>query len=155
MIGTAVLESRQCLLLKSHRMIAMHNIVKSIKHRPLNMALIPIVLVLYLLNNNYFKLHTTGIIRYFLICYFNDLICPLLFFSYANLLLLTVNREITQLWLICLIGLCASCFWEFGAPYIKATAITDPVDIVFYLTGSIIYWGMLRCSRKPQIDKGK
>ena len=79
------------------------------------------------------------------LCYFNDLICPLLFFSYANLLLLTVDKEITQLWLTCLVGLCASCFWEFGAPYIKSTAITDPIDIAFYLAGSIIYWGILRC----------
>lgn len=142
-MGTAVLQSRQCLLLKSHRMTVMHKIVKSIKQRPLNMVLISVVLVLYILNNNCFKSHTTGMIRYFLVCYFNDLICPLLFFSYANLLLLTVDKEITQLWLTCLIGLCASCFWEFGAPYIKSTAITDPIDIAFYLTGSVIYWCIL------------
>lgn len=148
-IGTAVLESWQCLLRKPHSMIAMHKIVGSVKHRPLNMVLISTVLVLYLLNNSYFKLQTTGIIRYFLVCYFNDLICPVLFFSYANLLLLTVDKEITQLWQICFIGLCASCFWEFGAPYIKLTAVTDPIDIVFYLVGSVIYWGLLRCVRKP------
>ena len=148
MIGTAVLQSRQCLLLRSHRVTVIHKIVKSIKRRPLNAVLIFVVLVLYLLNNNYFKSHTTGITRYFLVCYFNDLICPLLFFSYANLLLLTVDKEITQVWLTCLVGLCASCFWEFGAPYIKSTAITDPIDIAFYLAGSIIYWRILRCVRK-------
>ena len=148
MIGTAVLQSRQCLLLRSHCMTVMHKIIKSIKQRTLNVVLIFTILVLYLLNNNYFKSHTTGIIRYFLVCYFNDLICPLLFFSYANLLLLTVDKEITQLWLTCLVGLCASCFWEFGAPYIKSTAITDPIDIAFYLAGSIIYWVILRCVRK-------
>ena len=80
----------------------------------------------------------------FFIGYFNDLICPLFFFSYANMLLITVGKEIARLWVICLVSLCTSCVWEFVAPLMKPSSTTDPLDIFCYITGGVVYWAILR-----------
>lgn len=122
----------------------MKKLIKSIQKRPINLILIASVSSMYLFNNLFLKEHSSGLLRIFFVCYFNDLICPLFFFSYANLLLITVNKEISCLWGVCLISLCTSCVWEFVAPLIKPSSTTDPLDIVCYLTGGIAYWIILR-----------
>lgn len=102
------------------------------------------------MNNRYLKLCFTGPARLFFVGYFNDLICPLLFFSYANLLLLTVQKELRRLWHILLIGLCVSAVWEGVAPLVKPTAVADPLDVVCYLIGSAAYGGLLHLFVKIQ-----
>ena len=123
----------------------MKKILVSIRKRPVNLILIFVVIAAYLLNNLYLKSHTVGVVRLFFIGYFNDFICPLFFFSYANLLLITVNKEITRLWATCLISFLTGCIWEFVTPLMKSSSITDPLDIVCYVTGGIVYWAILRC----------
>lgn len=123
----------------------MIKLIKSIQKRPINIILVVIVLVAYFVNNKFLKIYTNGNVRLFFICYFNDLICPLFFFSYANMLLNTVDKEINRLWVICLVSLCTSCVWEFVAPLIKPSSTTDPFDIVCYIIGGIVYWAILRC----------
>ena len=122
----------------------MKKIIESIRKRPVNLILLVAVIIAYLFNNLHLKSHTGGAIRLFFVCYFNDLICPLFFFSYANILLITVNKEITRLWVICLISFCTSCVWEFVAPLMKPSSTTDFLDIVCYVTGGIVYWAILR-----------
>ena len=126
----------------------MKKLAWSIQKRPVNPILILAVAGAYVINNCYLKAHTGGALQYFLICHFNDLICPLLFFAYANLLLLTVEREITRLWVILLISMGTSFLWEFAAPLFKASATTDPVDLACYIAGGILYWVILRCTAK-------
>ena len=124
----------------------MKKILKSFRYRPINILLILIVAGFYLLNNLYFKNYTPENIRFFFICYFNDLICPLLFVSYANFLLIIVHKEMQKLCHILLLCFSAGCFWEFGAPLLKETAVTDLWDIVFYLLGGVLYWLCLKLS---------
>ncbi len=119
----------------------------SIRKRPLNIILIFGVGALYLINNSYLKVHTTGVLQAFFIGYFNDLICPLFLLSYSNLLLLAVDRELTHLWAICVITVISGCIWEFAAPLVKKTSVTDPMDIVCYIIGAIAYWVILSFSR--------
>ncbi len=88
----------------------MKKLCNSIQKRPINLILMLSVALLYLFNNLFLKEHSSGVFWLFFVCYFNDLICPLFFFSYANLLLITVNREITRLWVICLISIAASSY---------------------------------------------
>ena len=121
----------------------MKKIVESAKKRPINLVLIGLVICAYWLNNSFLKVHSEGIVQMFLICYFNDLICPLFFFSYANLLLLTVKKEIRKLWVVISISICTSFVWEFVAPFIKPSSTTDPLDILCYVTGGIVYWAIL------------
>ena len=99
---------------------------------------------LYLANNLIIKPNSDGILHMFFCCYFNDLICPLFFFAYTNMLLLTVDKELTNFWAICGMGVVVSVAWEYGAPYLKPSSVSDPVDIVCYIAGSVLYWGLLK-----------
>lgn len=122
----------------------MKKIVESIRKRPVNLMLLILVVFAYRINNLFLKEHSGGLLRVFFIGYFNDLICPLFFFSYANMLLITVGKEIARLWVICLVSLCTSCVWEFVAPLMKPSSTTDPLDIFCYITGGVVYWAILR-----------
>lgn len=118
----------------------------AVQLRPINPWLMILVLCLYLINNCILKIHSAGALHIFLCSHFNDLLCPLFLLSYANLLLLTVGREIRQLRWMMLICLVASFVWEWGAPLIKPHAVADPVDVVCYLLGSMIYWAIYHCA---------
>lgn len=111
-----------------------------IKAKPVNLVLIITVLCLYFLNNMYFKSHTYGWIQEFMICHFNDFICPLFFISYSNILLLSVDQEISKFKWLMLFGFCAGLIWEFFAPLIKPTSTTDMLDLIFYMLGTALYW---------------
>jgi hypothetical protein len=142
--GTAVLNGRQCLFTLNKPRFYMKKLVESVRKRPINLILLISVIIAYLFNNLFLKEQSSGLLRLFFVGYFNDLICPLFFFSYANMLLITVNKEITRLWVTCLISFCTSCVWEFVAPLMKPSSTTDPLDIVCYVTGGIVYWAILR-----------
>lgn len=133
----------------------MNKILTSIKAKPVNLILIILVPCLYLLNNLYLKNHTGGVLQYFMICHFNDLICPLFFIAYSNLLLLTVGRELRKLHWVLLFGICAGLIWEFFAPVIKPSATTDWIDLVFYTLGTALYWCILKAfpGRRSADDK--
>lgn len=119
-------------------------IKQSIRQKPVNLVLILVVLGLYFLNNLVLKVHTRGRLQYFMICHFNDLICPLFFFGYCNLLLITADKEIKKLHWIMLAGLCSGLVWEFFAPVLKPSTVTDWMDIVCYLLGTFLYWCILK-----------
>lgn len=83
----------------------MKKIILSIRREPINLILILTVLLLYMFNNLFLKTHTHGLIQMFFICHFNDLICPLFFIGYSNLLLGCLNKKIKKLSRIMLLGL--------------------------------------------------
>lgn len=121
----------------------MKKLLHSMAVRPVNPVLILGVLILYFFNNLYLKSHTGGTVNYFFICHFNDLICPLLFVGYSNMLLLTVGKELKKLHWIALYCFCASLIWEFFAPVLKPTVTPDWWDVAFYMAGGILYWVIL------------
>lgn len=110
--------------------------------RTMDFFLLPSVILLYTLNNCFGKRYTHGILRGFLVCHFNDLICPLCLFSYANILLFFVGRRLTRFWEILLFGLLAGLIWETLTPVFKPSSVSDPKDLLAYLCGSFLYWGM-------------
>ena len=122
----------------------MKKIFQSIKQKPINLVLMIMVLFLYLLNNKYLKIHTEGIFQKFLICHFNDFICPLFFIAYSNLLLIGVNRELKEFKRVMIFGFCAGLIWEFVAPLIKPSSVTDILDLLFYTLGTFLYWCILK-----------
>lgn len=133
----------------------MHHILTSVKQKPINIILMAIVLCLYFLNNTVFKFCTRGIVQEFMICHFNDFICPLFFISYSKLLLITVNKEIKTFKSLLIFGFCAGLVWEFFAPIIKPTATADFWDLVFYILGTSLYWYIINVipSRRGAHDK--
>ena len=66
--------------------------------KQLDFLLIVSTASLYLLNNFIFKKISTGLTHYFLICYFNDLICPLAFLAYVNIMLAFVQKQLAKIY---------------------------------------------------------
>lgn len=123
---------------------------ESIKKCPLNLFLIILVSGMYLLNHFVLKKSLWGIAWLFCVCYLNDLMCPLLFFAYANLLLLTVGKELKGCAKILAASFCAGMVWEFLAPVVKPSAVTDFWDLVCYMTGGLLYWALLSIWKKEK-----
>jgi hypothetical protein len=122
----------------------MKKLFQSIKQKPINLVLMVIALFLYFLNNTFLKVYTEGVVKKFLICHFNDFICPLFFIAYSNLLLISVNREMKKLKWIMIFGFCSGLIWEFVAPLIKPSSITDMLDLLFYILGTFLYWCIVK-----------
>lgn len=118
----------------------MDKIRKSIAKAPMDLILICIIALLYTLNNIVLKQHTTGIIREFLVCYFNDLMAPMFLIAYSNIVLGTKEKRLYRIRHILPFCLCAGIVWEFFAPIIKNGSVTDPFDIIAYLIGGSMYW---------------
>ena len=131
----------------SGEMSLLRRLAKSLRMRPLNIILIVVVAAMYACNQVFIKQHTSGLLQAFAICYLNDLMCPFLFLSYCNLLLLTINRELIRLPSILTLCLSAGLVWELAAPIVKKASVTDPVDLLCYLAGGAGYWLLLRTWR--------
>lgn len=114
--------------------------MESIKYRPSNLCVILFCVILYLFNENYLKPNTDGVINFFSVCYFNDLLSPLLFLSYVNMVLLTNGWEIKKLTYILLICLLAGLLWEYGALFLKDGSVADVYDLCMYFVGGVFYW---------------
>lgn len=120
----------------------MKKIIQSIKANLLDTIIIIVVSVMYLLNNRYIKMATSGILQDFFVCYFNDLMAPMFMLAYSNILLDTVNRKFSKLIHIVIFCLMLGVIWEFGAPFMKKGAVADSVDILCYLIGGVLYWAV-------------
>lgn len=117
---------------------------------PINGILICVVLVLYSANNWVFKKVTDGWVQYFFQCYFNDCICPLFFLSYSNILLLTTGRKWVSLKSILIVCIGCGLIWEFIGPILKEASTTDVWDIVCYVGGGLLYYGLTKHSREEK-----
>ena len=126
----------------------MKRILSNIKKKPIYVALMVLTLLLYFLNNLFFKKVTTGGLNIFMVGYFNDLICPFFFLSYCNTLLLSVGKEIKKLKWLLVFSFCAGVVWEFVAPIFKKTSVTDVFDLICYLLGTFFYWLVLMIYQK-------
>ena len=122
----------------------MQKLKMSVRNQPINLILMCFAVVLYFFNNFYIKSHTSGAVGDFFKYYFNDLLCPFFALGYINLLLITVNREITELWKLLLIIIAAGCVWETIGPLFKSSAVTDVKDLLCYIIGAIAYWALLK-----------
>ena len=105
-----------------------------------DIILVLITAFLYLLNNFIFKKYSSGIFYYFFVCYFNDLICPIGFLAYVNIMLSFVNKNIEKLYQ--LLSFCFLCglVWEFITPLMKDSSVTDFFDLLCYCVGGVLYW---------------
>ena len=118
----------------------MKAIIKSIKENPLDSFLMPVIAVLYLLNNRFLKYNTSGIVNVFFKCYFNDLMAPCFLLAYTNIFLGAKGKRLKKIEHIIPFCLCAGLIWEFFTPLVKSSSVTDFFDIVSYLTGGTVYF---------------
>lgn len=79
--------------------------------------------------------------------YFNDLLCPFVVFGAINtILLLKRKTHIKKLYILVSISLILGIIWEIFSPKMYHRYVTDKIDIVCYLAGTIIYWLFLSFS---------
>ena len=95
----------------------MENLRKSIAENPTDLILLFVTAALYLLNNLILKQNTRGVLREFLICYFNDVMAPIALLAYSNILLGTTGKRLCSIRHILLFCLCAGFVWDGSLRY--------------------------------------
>ena len=108
-------------------------------------------MLLYIVNQVILKDYFSGkagipMIGYFCRCYLNDLLYPLFFLGFCEILLIWIDREIRSFPGLVLLAMSAGLLFEFAGPLVRADAVSDPLDLVCYLTGTCVYYLGLRAS---------
>ena len=102
----------------------------------------------YCLNQFMFKNNFDGVAGYFCNCYLNDLVCPLFFLSYVQIVLIWARHEVKTYIGLVIIGMSAGFVWEYFAPIINPRAITDVYDLICYFCGIQIYYFVASVEKK-------
>lgn len=71
-------------------------------------------------------------------CYFNDILAGILLNAIAQIMLTNKGFKYTPYRGLCL-TIVAGIFWEYVAPLFNSKTVSDPLDIIAYLTGFIIF----------------
>lgn len=101
-----------------------------------------ICLIVFTLNNVWLKDITTGTLNMLCRCYLNDLVCPLFFLGYCQVIFIWIKNEIKSYSILLLIGMMAGVIWEYFAPVINPKSVTDPLDLLCYFLGINIYYAI-------------
>lgn len=101
---------------------------------------IAIAVMVYLLNKVLFVHYVSGWVWYFCVSHLNDLVCPLFFLGYVQIVLKWVDVEKISYTYCVLLGMSAGFVWEYFAPIINADAVTDTIDLLCYFVGTNIYY---------------
>jgi len=117
----------------------MYNLLKK-SQRFENCSIFIISVFLHLLNRFFLLNIDNYCLHYFFSSYFDDLLAPLLLFSYINLLLSIYNKKIYSLKYLIIFILLVSIVWEYLIVFAKPTSVSDPIYVLFYVFGTIIYW---------------
>lgn len=111
-----------------------------IRYRYENFSILLISILLHILNVFLFSNINYSIVNYFFTCFFDDLLAPLILFSYINIVLSFYNKKLYSLKNLIIFILLVSLVWEYLIVFIKPTSVSDPFDILFYICGTLIYW---------------
>ena len=120
-------------------------LLRNLKFLIINIIIALLTVLMYFINNLYLKENSLGIINYLSICYINDFLCPIFLFSYSNILLYFIHIKLVALFPILAICAISSIIWEFCAPLIKPSSVTDLYDILSYLIGALFYYAIINC----------
>lgn len=94
--------------------------------------------------NRKVSIYTSGVIHWFLTCYFNDIIGTIAFSAYCDIISDNTNLkyQINRFWKMELLLLFCGLFWEYITPLFRTDTVGDVLDIVAYLLGGALYWLM-------------
>jgi hypothetical protein len=121
---------------------------QAIRYRKANLLSMTTAIMIYTLNRMLLIPQTVGPIEYFCRCFLNDLVCPLFFLGYCQILLIWIGYEITTYKYCVLLGMAGGLVWEYVAPRINPKAVSDPMDLLFYFIGISVYYLLLRLNFK-------
>lgn len=99
-----------------------------------------ITLGLYAINQSYKTNISHEYLRWFMCCYFNDVIGGITFIAYTNAILHFSCHSIKKLAYIELLLFGCGLFWELITPLFRKNTVADPWDIIAYMVGGVIYW---------------
>lgn len=128
-----------------------HENVQSVKFYALMDAVILLLAAILFYANEYLILpaisYSTGetIWHYLITSHANDLLGGIAFMAYTNLLISLVRPEVRfkKLAVIAVYIFLCGLFWEGVAPLFIANSVGDPLDILSYLIGAVLYWACL------------
>ena len=118
------------------------------------LSLIWLCLLLYIFNRLVLKDHSDGLLWYFSVSHFSDLLAPVMTLSIANFALSFSGRSLKKLWQALVFSLACGLVWELGASLgigraVAQTAPTfDPADFLAYLAGGFIFWLITKIKTK-------
>ena len=116
--------------------------------RKKNIFLIIVTLILYCVNQLIKTKIPFAHVKWFLACYFNDMVGGITFMAYCGIIFDLFNRKMMNLWEIELLMVGCGCFWEYITPLYRAITVSDPWDILAYAGGGFIYWLVIRSDCK-------
>lgn len=100
----------------------------------------------YMVNRFWLRHVTAGFVRWFLVCYANDLFAGLFLAAWADALLRLGRLPAIRSWKQTIPLLLACGFvWEILAPLWKTGAVFDPFDFWAYQVGALGYLLARRC----------
>lgn len=103
-----------------------------------------IVLILYVENKFLFiPFLLKGKPLWFFRCYFNDLLCPLLFLPVCQIILKWAGINAKSYWLFLLLISIGGFVWEHMIPVITDKKISDPIDLIFYFLGMNVFYALM------------
>lgn len=95
---------------------------------------------LYWLNRLWLRHVAGGWLRWFLVCYFSDVLAGMVLPALVDLMLLAAGRRgLTRARQVVPLLLLAGVVWECLAPLWKAGAVFDPWDFPAYQAGGALY----------------
>lgn len=110
----------------------------------LNLILVCSCIAFYLINNRFLK-ELTGSL--FFKNHFNDLLGGVLIVAFSNGIILWSNRQdlyMNKLIMILTFTFIVGMYWEYVAPLYNKSSVSDPLDVVAYISGGVLYWGIMR-----------
>ena len=103
--------------------------------------------LLYLINKHYLRM----VFYYpFFRFYFNDVLAGIVILAYSNIVisLSNVKFNLYSLKNIIVFNLVIGLFWEYVTPLYYSKSTGDPLDVVAYVVGGIVYYLIIKISNK-------
>ena len=115
----------------------------------INLLLFFIGVALYILNKILLAGDYYGIFYWLMHGYFNDFVGSISFISYCNLASIFFRHRMyfTELHKILVFLLGCGVFWEFITPLYRENTISDPWDLVAYLSGGLLYYIIIKLKK--------
>lgn len=109
---------------------------------------ISVVLILYLANKCIFipSLPESKSLLFFK-CYFNDLLCPLLFLPACQIVLKCAGLNVQSYWLFLLLITVGGIIWEYWIPLISDKKTSDLIDLICYFVGMHLFYALMLCKK--------
>lgn len=112
--------------------------------RNVNLWCVGIAILIYIINKYILVNCLSGWVGYFCHCHLNDLVCPLFFLGFSQLMLIWAGCEVKSYRYCMMIGLIGGIIWEYVAPLINPKAVSDLIDMLCYLVGTTVYYLIMK-----------